>query len=140
MEEYKTERDERGVKKTTVTETTRVDSAAGERTTRQGTAIDTETMTPRMAEERARTHASDRTVHPDWETQPQINAPQDVGIPTAEGQADAARIRAGGRRSDVAEEPRLDRRGGDIEVPAASRANVEKVKREVRDEDLDPRT
>jgi|GEM_PF-1406621 hypothetical protein len=140
MDEYKTERDERGVKKTTVTETTRLDSAAGERTTRQGTAIDTETMTPRMAEERARIHASDRTVHPDWETQPQINAPQDVGIPTAEGQADAARIRAGRRRSDVAEEPRLDRRGGDIEVPAASRANVEKVKREVRDEDLDPRT
>jgi hypothetical protein len=40
-------------------------------------------------------HARDQTVHQDWETQPQVNAPREVGIPTPEGQADAARIAAG---------------------------------------------
>ena len=144
---------------------TRTEPAAGERTIRQGAAVDVppsttmqttritpspsttttketttrvtpaptvvpvtrvppETTTPitPVMSERDRMHAEDPSVHPDWETQPQINAPRDVGIPTAEGQADAARIRAGQRRSDVAEEPRLDRRGGDIDVPLASGA------------------
>jgi hypothetical protein len=121
---------------------------AGERTTRQGAAIGTEptritperpvtgTVVPPGTErvtpmkpygtldERARMHAEDPSVHPDWETQPQINAPQDVGIPTAEGQADAARLRAGGRRSDTAKEPRVDRRGGEYDVPLASGART----------------
>ena len=125
----------------------RISPEAGERTTRQGAAIDTErpvtgtvapptTTTPprdtRTVDERTRRHAEDPSVHPDWETQPQINAPMDVGIPTAEGQADAARIRAGRRRSDEAEEPRLDRRGGDIETPLASGARVTKTTRDDR--------
>ena len=75
-------------------------------------------------DERARMHAEDPSVHPDWETQPQINAPRDVGIQTPEGQADAARIRAGRRRSDEAREPRLERRGEDVSVPAASSARA----------------
>jgi len=73
-------------------------------------------------DERSKMHAEDPSVHPDWETQPQINAPRDVGIPTAEGQADAARLRSGERRSDVAKEPRIDRRGGEYDVPVASGA------------------
>ncbi len=128
----------------------RAEPAAAERTTRAGAAIDTDTthhvvterpvtgtvvppgvttttpLTPYGAvDERTRRHAEDPSVHPDWETQPQINAPRDVGIPTAEGQADAARIRAGRRRSDEAKEPRIERRGDDIDVPAASGARVD---------------
>lgn len=125
----------------------RTSPEADERTTRTGAALGTKPVTPVVTErpvtgtvispgteratpmkpygtvdERSRIHAEDPSVHPDWETQPQINAPRDVGIPTAEGQADATRIRAGQRRSDVAEEPRVDRRGGEYEVPAASAA------------------
>ncbi len=106
-------------------ETTRTDPAAGERTTRQGAAVDTPppyhvapdrlvtgavvppgVMTTKPlkpygdVDERTRMHAEDESVHPDWETQPQINAPRDVGVPTPEGQATARRIEAGGRRSD----------------------------------------
>jgi len=128
----------------------RTEPAAAERTTRAGAAIDTDTthhvVTERpvtgtvvppgvttttplkpygAVDERTRRHAEDPSVHPDWETQPQINAPRDVGIPTAEGQADAARIRAGRRRSDEAKEPRIERRGDDIDVPAASGARVD---------------
>ena len=36
-------------------------------------------------DERSRMHAGDQSVHPDWETQPQINAPRNVGIPTMGG-------------------------------------------------------
>jgi hypothetical protein len=61
-------------------------------------------------------------------------------VPTPEGQADAARIRAGRRRSDEAEEPRLERRGDEVTVPAASRENLEAMKRKARDEDVDRRT
>ncbi len=146
---------------------TRITPEAGERTTRQGAAIDTErpvtgtvapatTTTPTTritpvpttttplkpygtVDERARRHAEDQSVHPDWETQPQINAPRDVGIPTAERLADAARIRAGRRRSDEAEEPRIDRRGGDYEIPAASGARTGPMREKARDikEDVD---
>lgn len=124
----RTETEDRIRKKETVTtrETMRTEPVSGERTTRQGAAIGTETTTPvgpyGTADERAVRHARDPSIHEDWETQPQINAPRDVGIPTSEGQADAARIRAGERRSDVAEEPRIDRRGGDVDVPLASGA------------------
>jgi hypothetical protein len=126
----------------------RTEPAAGERTTRQGAAIGTEPtkITPERpmtgtvvppgttivtpmkpygtVDERTRMHAEDPSVHPDWETQPQINAPRDVGIQTPEGQADAARLRAGERRSDAAKEPRIDRRGGEYDVPAASGARA----------------
>ncbi len=164
MVEYKTEKEVRDLKKTT--EPSRTDPAAGERTTRQGAAIDTEPVRPVVGErpvtgtvvppgvgttpplaphgtvdEVARRHARDESVHPDWERQPQINAPQDVGVPTAEGQADAARIRAGERRSDVAEEPRLERRGDEVSTPLASSARrdtddrgvVEKTTEKARD-------
>ncbi len=144
--------------------TARTSPAAGERTTRQGAAVDTgvghpgesmatptvtlplTTATPGVAPVRTTpmsqtpavdpagiAHAHDETVHQDWERFPAINAPRDVGIPTAEGQADAARLRAGDRRSDEAKEPRIDRRGGDYEVPAASGANREGVTEAVKD-------
>ncbi len=121
---------------------------AGERTTKAGAAPKTE-LTPVAPErlvpgvvipletattkplkpygtvdERARMHAEDPSVHPDWETQPQINAPRDVGIQTPEGQADAARIAAGRRRSNEAREPRHERRGEDVSVPPASSAKA----------------
>lgn len=127
----------------------RTSPEAAERTTRAGAAIETPPTRPVVTErpvtgtvvppgtervtpmkpygtvdERARMHAEDPSVHPDWETQPQINAPMDVGIPTAEGQADAARIRAGRRRSDESKEPRLERRGDEISTPAASSARA----------------
>lgn len=154
------EKDDRDVKKETraTKEAMRTEPLAGERTTRAGAAIGTEpaakrttagtvvppgteTATPLTpygtVDERSRMHARDETVHPDWERQPQINAPQDVGVPTPEGQADAARIRAGRRRSDEAEEPRLERRGDEVSVPAASRANVESAKRKASDVEKD---
>ncbi|MEN6343118.1 MAG: hypothetical protein ABFC89_11240 [Methanospirillum sp.] len=131
----------------TTKETTSTEPVAGERTIRQGAAIGTEPTRPMPVErpmtgtvvppgtervtpmkpygtvdERSRMHAEDPSVHADWETQPQINAPRDVGIPTSEGQADAARLRSGRRRSDVAKEPRIDRRGGEYDVPVASGA------------------
>ena len=59
----------------------------------------------RTVDERTRKHAGDQSVHPDWQTQPQINAPRDVGIPTAGGQAYAARVRAARRRSDEVSVP-----------------------------------
>ncbi len=134
---------------------------AGERTIRQGAAIGTEPTTTRPAtgtvvppgtetvtpmkpygtmDERARMHAEDPSIHPDWEKQPQINAPQDVGIPTAEGQADAARLRAGERRSDTAKEPRVDRRGGEYGVPLASSARTGTTDTTKRTETKDDRT
>ncbi len=130
-------------------ETTKMEPAAGERTVRQGAAIGTEPTRPMPVErpmtgtvvppgtervtsmkpygtvdERARMHAEDPSVHPDWETQPQINAPRDVGIQTPEGQADATRIREGRRRSDEAREPRLERRGEEVSTSLASGARV----------------
>jgi hypothetical protein len=167
MAERRIEKDDRDLKEgTTAKKAMRTGPAAGERTTRQGAAIDTGTTAHHVAEDRpvtgtvlpqgvtttpplkpfgtvdeaARRHARDESVHPDWERQPQINAPQDVGVPTPEGQADAARIRAGRRRSDEAEEPRLERRGDEVTVPAASRENLEAMKRKARDEDVDRRT
>lgn len=134
MDERKIEKDDRDLKKGTIAkEALRTEPEAGERTTRQGAAVDTGTTAHHAAEDRpvtgtvlpqgvttttplkpygivdesTRRHARDESVHPDWEKQPQINAPQDVGVPTPEGQADATRTRAGRRRSDEAEEPRL---------------------------------
>lgn len=156
MVEYKTEKEIRDPKKTTVaTESMRTGPEAGERTTRQGAAVDTDPARPVVrerpvygtADDAARRHARDESVHPDWERQPQVNAPQDVGVPTTEGQADAARIRAGRRGSDEAREPRLERRGDEVSVPLASSARrdtddrgvVEKMKEKARDikEDVD---
>ena len=163
MAERRIEKDDRGLRKETAAkEAMRTEPAAGERTTRAGAAIGTEPVRPVVTErpatgvvvppgtttatpmtpygtvdERARRHAEDPSVHPDWETQPQINADRDVGVPTPEGQADAARIRAGRRRSDEAKEPRLERRGDEVSVPVASSANVETVKKKVRDVDED---
>jgi hypothetical protein len=86
---------------------------------------------------RSRMHAGDQGVHPDWETQPQINAPRDVGIPTTGGQSDAARLSAGRRRSDDSKDAPLDRRGGEFETPMSSgarqglndeRGTIQKVK------------
>lgn len=130
-------------------EATRMEPMTGERMIRQGAAIGTEPTRPMPVErpmtgtvvppgtervtsmkpygtvdERSRMHAEDPSVHPDWETQPQINAPRDVGIQTPEGQADAARIREGRRRSDEAKEPRLERRGEEVSTPLASGARV----------------
>lgn len=173
MVEYKTEKEVRDLKKKpTADEMLRTGTEAGERTTRQGAAVDDDPTRPVVGErpvtgtvvppgvgttsplapsgtvdDAARRHARDESVHPDWERQPQINAPQDVGVPTAEGQADAARIRAGQRRSDVAEEPRLERRGDEVSTPLASsarrdtddRGTVEKMKDKAHDvkEDID---
>ena len=168
MAERKIEKDDRDLKKeTTAKEAMRTEPAAGERTTRQGAAVDTGTTAHHVAEDRpatgtvlpqgvtnttplkpygtvdesTRMHARDESVHPDWERQPQINAPQDVGVPTPEGQADAARIRAGRRRSDEAKEPRLERRGDEVSVPVASgaRREVKETKEKARDvkEDID---
>ena len=106
-------------------ETTRTNPSAGERTTRQGAAVDTPppyhvdpdrlvtgavvppgvtTRTPLkpygIVDERTRMHAEDQSVHPDWETQPQINAPRDVGVPTPQGQTTVRRIEAGERSGD----------------------------------------
>jgi hypothetical protein len=119
---------------TTTTPTTRITPVPTPTPPTRTTTTTTTTppMGPMAVDERARRHAEDPSVHPDWETQPQINAPQDVGIPTAEGQADAARIREGRRRSDEAEEPRLDRRGGDIETPMASGARTSRTTRDDR--------
>jgi len=142
----------------------RTTPSSGERTIRQGAAVDTgvghpgEVVTPPMVTPPVKTtppvvtpvrtppmkptaavdqatleHAHDESVHQDWEQFPQINAPRDVGVPTAEGQADAARIRAGERRSDEAKEPRIDRRGGDYETPAASSANRKGVAEAAKD-------
>ncbi len=107
---------------TTTTPTTRIRPMP----TPTATTTTTTTMPPRGTEtvdERARRHAEDPSVHPDWETQPQINAPMDVGIPTGEGQADAARIRAGRRRSDEAKEPRMERRGDEVKPDVMSSAS-----------------
>jgi hypothetical protein len=99
-----------------------ITTAAATQAAKTRTGTTTGAMPAGTVDERSRTHVEDPSMHPDWEKQPQINAPQDVGIPTAEGQADAARLRAGQRRSDVAQEPRIDRRGGEYDVPAASSA------------------
>jgi hypothetical protein len=140
MVESRIENDDRELRKEmTAKDAMRNEPAAAERTTRAGAAFGTEragivmppvitTRTPlRSSEtvtETAVRHARDESVHPDWERQSQINAPQDVGVPTPEGQADAARIREGRRRSDEAEEPRLERRGDEVSTPMASRANI----------------
>jgi hypothetical protein len=89
-----------------------------------GTTITTPLKPYGTVDERSRMHAEDPSVHPDWETQPQINAPRAVGIQTPEGQADAARIAAGRRRSNEAREPRLERRGEEVSVPPASSARA----------------
>ena len=147
MVEYKTETEVRDLKKeTTAKEAMRTEPEAGERTTRQGAAVDTGTTAHHAAEDRpvtgtvlpqgvttttplkpygtvdesTRMHARDESVHPDWERQPQINAPQDVGVPTTEGQADAARIQAGRRRSDEARSPGSSAAG--TRSPSPSRA------------------
>lgn len=156
MVEYKMEKEVRDLKKrTTADEPMRSGAEAGERTTRQGPAVDTDPARPVVGagpvygtvDDAARRHARDESVHPDWERQPQVNAPQDVGVSTAEGQADAARIRAGRRGSDEMEEPRLERRGDEVSTPLASSARrdtddrgvVEKMKEKARDvkEDID---
>lgn len=100
--------------------TTRSDRAAGERTTRQGATVDTPpphhaasdrpvtgavvppgvtTTTPLKpyvaVDERVRMHAEDQSVHLDWETHPQINAPRDVGAPNSEREG-TTRLSGGG--------------------------------------------
>lgn len=97
-------------------EKARVEPAAGERTTRQDASIGTEPTRPVVTErpvtgtvvppgvetttplkpygtidDSTRKHARDQSVHQDWERFPQINAPEDVGVPTPEGQADRAK-------------------------------------------------
>ena len=116
-------------------EMTRTEPVAGERTIRQGAAIGTEPTRPMpmtgtvvppgtervtplapygTMDERSRMHAEDPSVHPDWKTEPQINAPRDVGIPTPEGQADlqkaeADRMRRETERDRKAAERRTER-------------------------------
>lgn len=120
-------------------EMTRTEPVAGERTIRQGAAIGTEPTRPIPVErpmtgtvvppgtervtplapygtmdERSRMHVEDPSVHPDWKTEPQINAPRDVGIPTPEGQADlhkaeADRMRRETERDRKAAERRTER-------------------------------
>lgn len=109
MVEDRTEKEIRDPKKReSATGSMRTGPEAGERTTRQGAAVDTGPDRPVAAErplygtanDAARGHARDENVYPDWERQPQVNAPRDVGVPTAQGQADVARLRAGRRDTD----------------------------------------
>jgi gas vesicle protein len=138
-------------------DTARTSPTAAERTTRAGAAISTEPAAPLTTEkpvtgtrvspgittakpltpygtvnESTVRHARDETVHEDWERFPQINAPENVGIPTPEGQDDARRIAEGRRRSNEDREPRLDRRGNEISAPAASRANLKTMRDEAK--------